>query len=439
MRYALAAVLAALVPATASADTIESVKAPAKTAPFSSWSAVQQWMPFLGHAGNRRSDYGYGNESGWLVLADELGDKLGELGRASLVDMCFRTSDEGTKSTLNWALCGDDANKVDLRKAEAELTAANITDKAEVMKQIKEAVDKAKKIGASVEAAAKSDPGVASVLKLGADARTEWAAYASKNKDAISRYLALKDGVRSGKSNDPAFTGCFEATSAPFQKLVKATKLPIDVGGDPMLSYLSYLTKTTDGYITTVAYAACAWAYDKAGESIYVGAANQGGGGARAGARSLALAKAMHPSFTPKFAERSLSWDDQKSKWKYGIQMEGVTDRYSIMTPTRGAVAGIAKDSDSTSKVTFKGNTVDACLQWNDTNKVIGVRPDGTFQYDKTCAKRGTIPNQTTPISVPTKYAAGIGAGVSLVAVLQFPVAVWKGNQYVAILGVPVK
>lgn len=439
MKYALAAVLAALVPATAGADTIESVKAPDKTAALSSWSAVQQWMPFLGHAGNRRSDYGYGNESGWLALADELGDKLSALGRASLVDMCFRNVDEGSKSALVWAVCGDDVAKVDVRKAEAELTAAKITDKAEVMKQITESLEKAKKIGASVEAAAKSDPGLASVLKLAADARTEWAGYASKNKDAIDRYLALKDGVRSGKSNDAAFSGCFEATSAPFQKLVKATKFPQDVGGDPMLSYLSYLTKTTDGYITTVAYAACAWAYDKAGEAIYVGAANQGGGGARAGARSLALAKAMDPAFVPKFAERSLSWDDMKSKWKYGIQMTGVEWRYSIMTPTRGAVAGLAKDSDSTSKVTFKGNTVDACLQWNDTKKIVGFRPDGSVQYDKVCAKRGTIPNQTTPISVPTKYAAGIGAGVSLVAVLQFPVAVWKGNQYVAILGVPVK
>lgn len=438
MKYALAAI-AALIPVTAGADTIESVKMPDKTAPLSSWTAVQQWMPFLGHAGNARSDYGYGNEAGWLVLADELGDKLSALGRASLVDMCFRDAGEGSKSALAWAVCGDDVGKVDLAKADAELAAARITDKPEVIAKIKEAVDKAKKIGASVEAAAKTDPGLASVLKLAADARTEWAAYASKNGDAIARYLALKDGVRSGKSNNPAFTGCFEATSAPFQKLVKATKFPQDVGGDPMLSYLSYLTKTTDGYLTTVAYAACAWAYDKAGESIYVGAANQGGGGARAGARSLALAKAMDPSFTPKFAERSLSWDEMKSKWKYGIQMTGVEWRYSIMTPTRGAVAGLAKDSDSTSKVTFKGNTVDACLSWNDTKKIVAIRPDGTFQYDKTCTKRGTIPNQTTPISVPTKYAAGIGAGVSMVAVLQFPVAVWKGNQYVAILGVPVK
>jgi hypothetical protein len=245
--------------------------------------------------------------------------------------------------------------------------------------------------------------------------------------------------VRSGKSNNAAFTGCDEATRPAFQKLVKATKFPQDVGGDPMLGYLGYLTKTTEGYIVTVAYAACAWSYEKAGESIYVGAANQGGGGARAGARSLALAKAMDGSFTPKFAERSLSWDEMKSKWKYGIQMTGVEWRYSIMTPTRGAVAALKKKDDTNSTVTFKGNTVDACLQWNDSKKIVGFRPDGTVQYDKTCAKRGTIPNQTTPIDVPTRYAAGIGAGVSLVAVLQFPVAVWKGNQYVAILGVPVK
>jgi hypothetical protein len=203
-----------------------------------------------------------------------------------------------------------------------------------------------------------------------------------------------------------------------------------------MPSYIGYLIKTTDGYITTVAYAACAWSYDKSGEAMYAGAANQGGGGVRAGARSIALAKAMDPAFAPKFAERSLSLDEMRGKWKYGVQMEGIQDRYSIMTPTRGAVAAIKKKDDTTSTVTFKGNTVDACLQWNDTKTIIAVRPDGSFQYDKKCAKRGNIPNQTTPIDVPTRYATGIGAGTNIVAVLGFPVAVWKGNQYVAILGV---
>ena len=144
----------------------------------------------------------------------------------------------------------------------------------------------------------------------------------------------------------------------------------------------------------------------------------------------------MDGSFAPKFAERSLSWDDMKSKWKYGIQMTGVEWRYSIMTPTRGAVAAIKKKDDTTSTVTFKGNTVNACLQWNDTKKIVGFRPDGTLQYDKVCARRGNIPNQTTPIDVPTRYATGIGPGTSIVAVLGFPVAVWKGNAYAAILGV---
>ncbi|MEO8701366.1 MAG: hypothetical protein ABI867_15065 [Kofleriaceae bacterium] len=440
MKLVLCAAL--LIPATAAAEkSIDDIKAPDKTAPFTSWTAVQQWMPQVGHGSNPRTDFGYGNESGWLVLADELGDRFSELGRASLIDLCFRRAEEGGRSALAWAICGDDVGKLDVKKAAAELTAEGISgaSKTEVMKQVVEAFEKAKKIGASVEAAAKSDPGVAAIVKLGADARAEWAAYVGKNKDAYARYLALKDGVRSGKSNNKGFDGCYDATRAPFAKLVKATKFPWDVGGDPMPGYVGYLTKTTDGYITTVAYAACAWSVDKSGESIYVAAANQGGGGARAGARSLTLAKAHEDSFKPKLADRALTLESMRGDWKYGIQMSGVSDRASIMTPSTGVVGGLAKEDDTLSKLTFKGDQVEACLQWVDTKKVASVSPNGTVQYEKQCKKRGMVANQTTAVSVATKYAAGIAPGTSIILVLGFPVTVWKGKQYVSILGVPAK
>jgi hypothetical protein len=128
-----------------------------------------------------------------------------------------------------------------------------------------------------------------------------------------------------------------------------------------------------------------------------------------------------------------------RSFWKFGIQMAGVMERASIMTPTMGTVGAIKKDSDSTSAITFKGNTVDACLSWTETKKISSISPNGTINYEKSCAKRGSIANQTSPISVPTKYATGIAPGVSIIAVLGFPVTVWKGKQYVAILGVPAK
>jgi tRNA U38,U39,U40 pseudouridine synthase TruA len=416
---------------------MEDIKPPAKTASFTSWTAAQQWMQQVGHGSDPRFEYGYSSLQGALLLADELGDRLSALGRASLIEKCFKHLKPETTSTLAWAMCGPDVEALDLKKVEAELSAEGIggDSRKTVMDDITTAYTSAKKIGEAVNAAAKTDPGVAAVLKAAQTARAEWAAYASKNKPAIDRYLALKDAVRSGKSNDKGFDGCYEATLPAFAKLVKAAKLPVEVDAHPMLTYVSALTTTIDGYVTTVSYAACAWAQSKAGESIYVGAANRAGGDLRFGARSLALSKVFDPAFKPKFAERALSLDTMRSQWKHGVEMSGVLDRAAIMTPGGAVVATVAKEADVV-KVTFKGGTVDRCLAWKDTNRIAQITPNGTISYEKVCLRRGQVASTASPVEVPAKYAVGIAPGVEIVTVLDFPVIVRKGGKLVSVLGV---
>jgi hypothetical protein len=438
-RAAMALVL--LSASTASADKkIDDVKQPDKTAPLTSWTAAQQWMQQVGHGSDPRTDHGYGSLAGAALLADELGDRLSQLGRASLVEKCFKYLKPEASSGVSWAVCSADVEALDLKKVEAELAAEGIgvDSRKEVMNDVREAYELAKKIGAAVDAASKTDPGVAAMLKAATTARTEWAAYAGKNKASIDRYLALKDAVRSGKSNDKGFDGCWDATRGPFEKLVRAAKLPADVESDPMLAYVSYMTNTIDGYVTTVSYAACAWSYDKSGESIYVGAANRAGGDIRFGARSLALTKIFDPAFKPAFADRSLSLDTMRTQWKYGVQMAGVMDRAAIMTPG-GAVVSSMKADGNVTKVSFKGGTVDKCLQWKDTNRIAQVTPNGTISYEKVCQKRGQVPTEASPVNVPTRYAAGIAVGTDIVTVLDFPVVVRKGGKLVAVLGVTTK
>jgi len=110
-------------PVVASADIELQVTKPDLKAPLMSWTPLQQWSPW-DRDSSSRSEYGYGNQAANLLFADELGDKLSELGRASVVDLCFRESQYSAeaKSTLNWALCGPDAKALDLKKLEGELT-----------------------------------------------------------------------------------------------------------------------------------------------------------------------------------------------------------------------------------------------------------------------------------------------------------------------------
>lgn len=432
-----------LVPSIASADKrMDDIKKPDATAAFATWTPAQQWMTGDGDL----VPYGYSSEVGALLLADELGDRLGELGRASLLDECFGpiySNAELANSLIPWALCGDDVKKLDLKKLEAELAAEGIgaDERADVVKEVTATLEKAKKYGAKVEAAAKDDPGVALFLKTSADARAEWSAWLGKNKAAYDQYLALKDAVRSGKSNHPAFKDCEKTTGPAFAKLVKATapKIPWDVGRDSLESYMRYFTNTIDGYITSVSYAACAWGHHESGEAIYAAAANHDVDAPthdlHGGPRTHALSKFFADGFKPKFADRSIGNDWMTSAWRHGVAMSGVNQHASIMTASEGVIGSMKADGDVT-KVGFKGDKVEACLQWVDTNKVSSVSSGGSVQYEKKCKKRGMVDNQTTAVEVPTRYLQGAKAGDNITIVRQFPVVSWKGKKLTMLLGV---
>lgn len=426
-----------LVPMVASAEDYP-IKMPEKTAAFASWTAAQQWMPEW--RDDARSDHGYSSNAGMLLLADELGDKFSELGRASLIQKCFRNADESTKSLAIWAMCGPDVKALDMKKLEKELDAEKVTGeaKADVIKTATEAYEKAKKVGAVIEAAAKDDPGVQQVLKLSETAKSEWTAYLAKNKATFDQYLALKDAVRSGKSNAPAFKGCFEATKPAFEKHVKSLvkKIPWDVGNDYIPGYMGYLTATPEGYILTTAWAACAWSIDKSGESPYSGAASgEWGGQFKAGWRTIALSKMLDDKLKPKFADRNIPPLDL-FQWKYGVMPAGASVVAPIMTRAEGVIGKIAKKDDDFTTVSFKGEKVEKCLQWKETNKVTGVTAGGNLQYDHQCLKRGKVDSQTEPRDVPTKYMDGVKVGDTFADVNHFPVVAWKGKKLTMLFGV---
>jgi hypothetical protein len=276
------------------------------------------------------------------------------------------------------------------------------------------------------------------VIKLAESGRAEWAAYASKNKDAIERSLRLKDAVRSGKSNHKGYEGCYEQTLPAFTKLVKATKWPWDEVGDPLPFYVSYLITTPEGYVTTLSYAACAMGQSEAGEAIYAATANQKGGYIRIGPRSNAAAKVGSPEFKPKFAERSLRWDSMTYEWQYGVKMTGVNEIRAIQTPSTGVVGTVKAKGDVTT-IGFKGDKVEVCLQWKDTNKITQVSSGGSVTYDKVCKKRGMVDNQVGEVEVPTKYSGGITPGVNTIVVGTFPVVAWKAKKLTGVLGIALK
>jgi hypothetical protein len=425
-----------LAPALAAADKrdFDDVPNADKATPLQDLSPAQQWW-----RGRNTKDWGYGGKFGLLVLADELGDKLAETGRISMISRCLGSAQPEAASALAWAVCGPDVKAFDIKKFEQQLAVDNLSPdvRQAAVKEVQEIIDKAKKVGEGVEAAAKDDPGVAAILKAGEQGRSEWAAYVGKNKETYARYLALKDGVRSGKSNHKNFAGCWEQTFPAFSKLVKATKFPWEVSGDYMPAYMTVMLTSPESYITATSFAACAYSVDEAGEALYASAANQSAGVIRSGPRTTALAKLLDQSLKPKFAERALSIDSMRSSWsREWVKVDGINDISKMMTPAQGTVATAKPDGDVT-KITFKGDTVDACLEWKTTNRIQSYGANGDPMYEKVCKKRGQVANQESATEISTKFAAGIKPGVDVLIVYKFPVTTWQKGKFVSVFGVP--
>lgn len=413
--------------------SIGQLELPDPKAALSSWTAVQQWRA------NRDwgAGYGYDSLAGGAALADELGGKLSELGRASWIRKCLGNHEPDASAALAWAICGSDVAALDLEKLESELGGGGLSEESrqEVLAEVRTDLEDAKKVGEAVGAAAKDDPGIEAMLQRSSEARKEWAAYAAANKDRIALFLKLKDAVRSGKSNAAGFSGCYEATQPAFAKLVRAAKLPVEDASAPLLSYAGRINKSIDDYLVSASFGACAYAQHKSGEALFAALAEVPGGRARFGARSLALAKLLDASFTPRFADRSVDFARMTFEWRYGMEVPTVLSAVADLVPKAGIVEGVQPEGDNV-VISFKSAMVEMCIEWRDSDRIERVDGDGKVRYQQECKRRGKVETQTDPATTNAKFAGGIAPGLQLITVNGFPVMVSKGKRLIAALGV---
>ncbi len=423
----LTALALALIPTIAMADQkIEDLPKADPKAPLASWTPVQQWREGDGMTSSHPVKFS--------LMADELGSRLSELGRARVIQNCLRHAEKLENGALAWSVCRYDVNALDLKKLENELTAAGITgvEKTSTLEYVKDIVKTAKLTGDPIEALAKTEPGVQQILKQGDDARTEWAAYESKNKTIIDRYLALKDAVRTNRGNDQAFAGCYEATQPAFAKVVKAalSKIPYDTGKDAIdgytSGYLSYIPTAKESYIAAVSYAACLWSLHDSAAHFYRLAGSQPNGKSIAGPRTLAISKLIDETFKPKFADRSLGFN-RPSDWSAGPPVEAASQRDAALVNAEGTI-GTMKANGEMTKVVFKGEEFERCIQYKN-------------DADKTCVKRGMVYDSVGEGTAPTKFLAGAKPGLEVAIKFGFPEVVWssKTKKLLTILTIPVR
>lgn len=412
--------------------TIPGIAAATKDTALHDLTPAQQW--------NHASDVGFDNHPGALGwFADDMGAKLSMLGRGRLLSICLERSPEDAY-IANWAMCSADAKAWDLAKAKAELVAEKVSgEAAKGVTEKLEAVDQqAKKYIAYFDAEIPKDKGLQNVMRVVDDAAAQWKTYIDKNQAAFDRYVAMKDGVRSRKTNTPAFQNCWESTQAAFAKYVRVAKFPYEMSGEQLVNYASHAIKDPGSYIAAVSYGACAYSMQPAGESMFVAASGTEYGDQWAGPRTAAISNLMRQSEEQKFQDRSRSMGLNSSGFSGVIRPANADFRLAIITAWTGEI-GTVKANGDTIHVEFKGDEVESCLNWKQTNKVVSYQ-NGSPIYDKVCTKRGMVANQENPVDIPKQWAAGVVPGNGMLLVNGFPVDVWnkKKKKIIAMFGVAI-
>lgn len=406
--------------AAADPDYIRGVKLPDPHAPLTSWTAAQQYMP-----DEVSRHYGFPAWDGWMVLADELGDRLSQLGRAAMMHECFGTN-AASAYLMSWAMCRTDFAALDLAKVEAELVAAGVAadERADTMTRIKRDYANAKAVVDKLDGEAPRDPGLQKLLTDVEAGKQEWAAYAAGHAPELALYGKLRDAVRSGKRNDPGFDGCDALTRPPFEKLVRSVAKKIPWETETLEDYMSYVTTTTEAFITTASWAACGYSIHPSmtgllGQAVTVPAMH-----ANLGWRTLALSKIAVDGYKPRFADSSYYLPDQGKTY---VHLLGVDKGNG--NPTFGEVKKLTKQDDEL-LISFKTAVAeDVCLRWE------------TRYGEKQCAERGDVPDEYQPEAVPTAYSAGIKPNVSVMVQGGFPVEVYNKpkKKMLALFGVALK
>jgi hypothetical protein len=170
---------------------------------------------------------------------------------------------------------------------------------------------------------------------------------------------------------------------------------------------------------------------------MYAAAGNGQAGGAKRGPRSLAISKYFSASYSPTFADASLSVDKLRRQFRGDVNVMPAAQVSAIGGAGGGTISQITQAGDKT-MLAFASNSIEECIEWKETNKIAIITGDN-ISYEKKCMKRGKVFNQAGPVEIATVFASGIAKGDRIITVHQFPVVAWKGKKLTAVCGVALK
>jgi hypothetical protein len=366
-------------------------------------------------------------------LADALGPRLSELGRAAYVRRCIR-GDGRTEAPVAWAMCQADIEQLDFAKLAGELRANQVYDGGDKMRLRIEVYKLRAALpahAARVKATMGKDPGYAKIFELARAAREEWAGR-YKNDSALLDLVAAMDDARATSSRK-AFAGCEDKTWAAWKAAVGALPAKAfqgmqddrdrgrrfdDQAMGPLLSNPSV-------YLAAVALTTCmaAGANREDRPDVLI--------------RLLASGLKRWPGFRgPRTGTEAavmttgITLDDRGAKLEYPEVMRSFGGSGDVSLSIAGGGSGVVaslKPAGKLVSVTFKQQLVKQvqCAERKASNRINQITSSGHLIYDTTCVRNETVvvDKASAPQAVNPRYLAGVKPGMD-VSILE-DVVVW--------------
>jgi hypothetical protein len=407
--------------------------------PKLAWST---WTPVDQYVGIKGSTTGVTTQVvDPLYLADAIGARLGELGRAAYVGTCI-----AGESVAGWAICQPDIDALDRKKLAAELREDKSYDgyvKMSIRMELLDAADKLEKHAARVKELRGKDPAYGKMFDLAAAAQKEWATQADPR--FVELASAMDDARVTGSRR--ASEGCKEKTWTAFKEVVGAipAKSFADLIHDPLKANTSALNQamaivvgTPNGYLTSLAHYSCAGLEEK---QDYL-------------ARTLGALMARWPGYRgPRTASHmaivlaNLELDDRDAKIQYpDILRPWIAGSGSSGGGGFGEVASV-KTSGEQATIAFAKvkSKQQECTKGNHTNRVRQIRDDGTIVYEYRCQSWKTVTIDEPPFQAQTvnaRYANGVKKGMQVHVVEDVVTVAYPkpgATTPAAVVGVPLK
>ena len=282
---------------------------------------------------------------------------------------------------------------------------------------------------------ASDDPGVATLLKLARQARTDWAVPNAKRDKLRAQLAGLEAAATSNRRS--AYQGCQATTLAAWTNAVAGATLPQFNAEPRSTTYLNPIVATSDGALAYTALRLCRDGFVESGKgksNLPEDASNQ-----VRGPRTAALAAWLAAGSTIVFDDRNRDLghllkeaDITGSSFDIDGSISGVIAKIE----SKGAFAEISFRTTAEPRIT--------CARWEKTNRVERIDSNGKLEYENRCVSRANVMMQSSP--EPVMYdeilVRNLKPGMFLIGTKNVPIiatAAPSSTELVYVLGAAVR